>query len=220
MDYDIKTCEDAGLWGHVAKGVVQKTTEDQKFREVLGATAVAFIDGGIEAVAKDIVNIEEVGSLGKTFFPQDIGHWLDLVFSANYSTTAKVFSEWSHRIWLATASDNNDFDAFETISQVADIVSKTTFLTNNSVQSDGSAIGNLYSAFPLQIEATLGNTKTTAAFAQDCVTLAARFDEADYSFCYNADYGRRKCENYNQNVGQITHAITVFCNVLHDSTLY
>ena len=42
-------------------------------------------------------------------------------------------------------------------SQAAKVVAKTRYLTNNTVQSDGSAIGNVLAALPGQINVALGD---------------------------------------------------------------
>jgi hypothetical protein len=220
------------------EGLVQRTTEDEEFRSVVRASGVAFVDGAAQAISQDIF-LDNFTSSGKNFLPQDFGYWFELVFSANYSSTASVLSEWSHNMWLAV-NENKDFDSecyydgwyywcddgdhpadyWETFSQASAIVAKTTFLSNSTVQSDGSAVGNMFSSLPIQIQQTLGDKKTMAAFASDCITLSARFKEANYEFCYSGDDGDLECKNYNSNVGQITSGISKVCRIIKDSTVY
>ena len=79
------------------------------------------------------------------------------------------------------------FDCFsflQVASQAAAIVAKTKYLSNSTLVSDGSAIGNILSALPGQIEATLGD--------QVCALVCL---SKDFIFFSNFYYFRLQWDN-------------------------
>lgn len=220
----MQSCSTAQVWPDVVKKLVVSLDEDPAFKTAVIRGAVSAIEKGARNVSKDMI-VEGFVGLGHTFLPQNGAEMLRLLSIANYSKTATVISQFAQRMSMASALNADDVylyrtgyltDFFAIVSQVANIVANTPYITADPIQSDGSAVGNFLAEIQPQLEETLGNQDVIKKASQDCVDLAMRVYSTDWRGCAHQGY----CFEVSNEVQARVSYVIDFCRLMEASTRY